>query len=187
MLKERIQEIFEFTKSESPYIKANKGWINQDIFLDLSPSNDTFEQKEEAAKITFFWSPINTLVSNIFIIIIISSILVLTSLSFVRGRFNFDLFSTSSINNIVKVENNKVLKSSQVNDLVSKTSVKEKNIEINELDKTNNKIVLDDKEINSDPKKITPEIDKQQLLIKDQENNIDIKILKKKKSKSNFI
>ena len=33
MLKERIQEIFEFTNSESPYRKANKGWINEDIFM----------------------------------------------------------------------------------------------------------------------------------------------------------
>ena len=44
MLKERIQEVFEFTKSESPYRKANKGWINQDIFLDLSPSPDQVKQ-----------------------------------------------------------------------------------------------------------------------------------------------
>ena len=77
MLKERIQEIFEFTKSESPYRKANKGWINQDIFLDLSPSTDTYTKRNESAKVTLFWSPINTLLSNIFIIIIISSILVL--------------------------------------------------------------------------------------------------------------
>ena len=64
MLKERIQEVFEFTKSESPYRKANKGWINQDIFLDLSPSSDTLKQKKEAAKVTLLWSPINNLLSN---------------------------------------------------------------------------------------------------------------------------
>ena len=55
MLKERIQEVFEFTKSESPYRKANKGWINQDIFIDLSPSADTFKQTNEAAKVTLLW------------------------------------------------------------------------------------------------------------------------------------
>ena len=69
MLKERIQEVFEFTKSESPYRKANKGWINQDIFLDLSPSTDTYKQTSEAAKVTLFWSPLNSLLSNIFLII----------------------------------------------------------------------------------------------------------------------
>ena len=88
MLKERIDEVFEFTKSESPYRKANKGWINQDIFLDLSPSPDTFARKNEAAKVTLFWSPINILLSKIFIIIIISSILVFTSLSLAKGRLD---------------------------------------------------------------------------------------------------
>ena len=185
MLKERIQEIFEFTKSESPYRKANKGWINQDIFLDLSPSPDTFEQKNEAAKVTLFWSPINMLVSNIFIIIIISSILVFTSLSFAKGRFNFNLFNISSINDIVKVEDNMVINYSQPNASASKIS--EKNLEINELDKTKNKTSLDDNQIIPEPKTIIPETDKQEVLIKNKENNIDIKNLQNKKSKSNFI
>ena len=43
MLKERIQEIVEFTNSESPYQKANKGWINQNIFLDLMLDLDLAE------------------------------------------------------------------------------------------------------------------------------------------------
>ena len=185
MLKERIQEIFEFTKSESPYRKANKGWINQDIFLDLSPSPDTFEQKNEAAKVTLFWSPINKLVSNIFIIIIISSILVFTSLSFAKGRFNFNFFNTSSINDIVKVEDNMVIKSIQPNASVHKIS--EKNLEINELDKNKNKTSLDDDQIIPDPKTIIPETDKQDVLIKNKENNIGTKNQENKKSKSNFI
>ena len=75
MLKERIQEIFEFAKSESPYRKANKGWINQDIFLDFSPSSDRFVQKNEAAKVILLWSPISSLLSNIFLILIIGSII----------------------------------------------------------------------------------------------------------------
>ena len=91
MLKERIQEIFEFTKSESPYRKANKGWVNQDIFLDLSPSADTYKQTNEAAKLTLFWSPINSFLSNIFLIIILGSLLVFTSVSFAKGRFDFNL------------------------------------------------------------------------------------------------
>ena len=75
MLKERIKEIFEFTKSESPYRKANKGWINQDIFLDLRPSPETFAQKNEAAKVTVFWTPINTLLSNIFTMSLVNELL----------------------------------------------------------------------------------------------------------------
>ena len=187
MLKERIQEIFDFTKSESPYRKANKGWINQDVFLDLNPSLDKFAQKNEAAKVTVFWSPINTLLSNIFIIIILSSILVFTSLSFAKGRFNFNLFNTSLIQDIVKIEDNKVLKTTQVNDLDNINSENQQNLEINELDKRNNITSLDDNQINLDQKTRTTEINKQESLIKENENNVDIKILENKKSKSNFI
>ena len=187
MLKERIQEIFEFTKSESPYRKANKGWINQDIFLDLSPSKDTFEQKIEAAKVTVFWSPINTLLSNIFVIIIISSILVFTSLSFAKGRLGFDLFNTSFIEDIVKVEDNKVLKINHLKDLDSIDSENEQNLEINKLDQSNNISLSGENQVNLDKDKITTESDKKSSLIKDKENNINIKISENKISKSNFI
>ena len=149
MLKDRLQEIFEFTKSESPYRKANKGWINQDIFLDLSPSVDTLKQKKEAAKVTLFWSPINNLLSNIFLIIIISSMLVFTSLSLSKGRFGFDSFNTSLISNIVKVEDNKVAEDSTVIALDSVTSENEESLAINQLDKINNINPLDENPTNS--------------------------------------
>ena len=187
MLKERIQEIFEFTKSESPYRKANKGWINQDIFLDLSPSTDTYTKRNEAAKVTLFWSPINTLLSNIFIIIIISSILVFTSLSLVKGRFNFNILNTSLIQDIVKVEDNMVIKTTQLKDLDSVNFENEQNLEINQLDQKNNIRSLGENQVNSDEKKITTESDKQISVIKDKENNKNIQISKNKKSKSNFI
>ena len=187
MLKERIQEIFEFTKSESPYRKANKGWINQDIFLDLSPSNNNYTKRNEAAKVKLFWSPINTLLSNIFIIIIISSILVFTSLSLVKGRFNFKILNTSLIQDIVKVEDNKVIKTNQLKGLDSVNSKNEQNLEINQLDQTNNIRSLGENQVNSDEQKITTESDKQMSVIKDKENNKSFKISENKKSKSNFI
>ena len=109
MLKERIQEVFDFTKSESPYRKANKGWINQDIFLDLSPNADLYKQTNEAAKVTLFWSPINSFFSNIFLIIILGSILVFTSVSFAKGRFDFNLFNNSLIIDSIKYQQNKPL------------------------------------------------------------------------------
>ena len=187
MFKERIKEISEFTKSESPYRKANKGWINQDIFLDLSPSADTFSQKDEAAKLTVFWSPVNTLLSNIFIIIIMSSILVFTSISLSKGGFHFDLFNNSLITNTVKVEDNKVLKFDHVKDLDSINNENVQNIEINELDNINNKTYLDDNQIKSDQEKITTQNLKQDNSIKGIESDKEIKIIRNKKSKSNFI
>ena len=187
MLKERIQEVFEFTKSESPYRKANKGWINQDIFLDLSPAPDTFAQKNEAAKITVWWSPVNTLLSNIFIVIIISSLMVFTSLSFAKGRFNLNLFNTSLTNEIIQATDNNVMKTNQLTDLDSLDLENEQNLEIEELETKNNMISLDENQIKSDQKTITTEIDKKEVLIKDKENNTNIRILENKKSKSNFI
>jgi len=184
---ERIQEIFEFTKSESPYRKANKGWINQDVFLDLSPSSDTFKQKNEAAKVTVFWSPINTFLVNIFTILIISSILVFTSLSFAKGRFNVNYFNISFNNEIIKVEDSKSLSKSQLKDLDYMKSENEKSLAINEVDNTNRINQLDDNQINSDQEIITNEMNKRQTIIKDNENKRDIKNLETKKSKSNFI
>ena len=187
MLKERIQEIFDFTKSESPYRKANKGWINQNIFLDLSPSPDAFLRKTEAAKVTVFWSPLNTLLSKTFIIIITCSILVFTSLSFVKGRFNFDFIHNSFIQDLVKVEDNKVFNLDQQKDLESITAENDQNIAIIELDKINNIKSIDDNQSNSSQETKIAENDIQEILIKDEKKNIGIKMLENKKSKSNFI
>ena len=180
MLKERIQEIFDFTKSESPYTKANKGWITKYIFLDLSPSIDNLKQKNEAAKVTLFWSPIKSLLSNIFLIIIISSILVFTSISFVRGNFNFNILNTFSIGDNLKIEDSNDLNTFYIDnnslDELDYTDYEdEKSIDINELDNQKN----------SEDEKIVNSIDKQEIRIKDEEINKDIKNLINKKS--NFI
>ncbi len=187
MLKERIQEVFDFTKSESPYRKANKGWINQDIFLDLSPSADTYKQTNEAAKVTLFWSPINSFLSNIFLIIILGSIIVFTSLSFTKGRFDFNLFNNYVSNDIVKVDENKALNISILKDIDSMNSTIQKNLETKDLDKSNKISSLDNDFKKADEKIITKKIDKQDKSIKETESNKDLKILQNKKPKSNFI
>tara|TARA_Y100001968_G_scaffold26471_1_gene20617 strand:+ start:451 stop:1014 length:564 start_codon:yes stop_codon:yes gene_type:complete len=187
VLKERIQEVFEFTKSESPYRKANKGWINQDIFLDLNPSDNKYKQLNEAAKVTLFWSPINSLLSNIFIIIILCSILVFTSVSFVKGRFDFNLFANPGSNNIFKVDENKALNTSILKDIDSTNSIIEKNLEIKDLDESNEISLLDDNLKQVDEKIINKKIDKEDSLIKENESHKDIKMLQNKKPKSNFI
>ena len=187
MLKERIQEVFEFTKSESPYRKANKGWINQDIFLDLSPSDDTYNQTNEAAKVTLFWSPINSLLSNIFLIIILGSILVFISVSFAKGRFDFELFNKSEINDILKVDQDKALDITISKDIDSKTSIIQKNLDTKDIEKSTKISLLDDDLKKADDKTINKKIDKQDNAIKESEGNKDIKSLQNKKPKSNFI
>ena len=187
MLKERIQEVFEFTKSESPYRKANKGWINQDIFLDLSPSTNTLKKRVEDAKVTLFWPPINSLLSNIFIIIILGSILVFTSLSFVKGKFDFNLFNTSSINDILNVEDGKILNINNLNDLDSLNyEFKEENDNY-DLDETNNVNSADDNKLNLEQEIIIDKLDDQGIKMNDIPTKEDIEVLKSNKSKSNFI
>ena len=187
MLKERIQEVFEFTKSESPYRKANKGWINQDIFLDLSPSPDQVKQINEDAKVTLFWSPINSLLSNIFIIFILGSLLVFTSVSFAKGRFDLNLFSGSAIIDVVEVEENNAQDTSQLNDVDATNLTIQENIDKKDLNKTNQINSLDDDLMKVDQKKINKEIDKQESLRIESQSNKNIEILKNKKQKSNFI
>ena len=187
MLKERIQEVFDFTKSESPYRKANKGWINQDIFLDLSSSADTFKQSNEAAKVTLFWSPINSLLSNIFLIIILCSILVFTSISFAKGRFDFNFFNSASIIGIEEEKENKSLNISEYKDIDSINSIDNKNLDKKDLDKSNKINSLDDDFIKEDQKIINKKIDNPKSLITESESNKDNKLLPNQKPKSNFI
>ena len=190
MLKERIQEIFDFTRSESPYKKANRGWINQYIFLDLSPSIDTLKQKDEAAKVTLFWSPINNLLSNIFLILIISSILVFTSLSFARGKFNLNIINTSLIGDNLKIEDNDnsipfYVETDTLDELDYANSEDDKGIDTNQLDKDNNIKSLDYNQNNLEDEIIANRTDKEDIEVKDDQSNKDIKNLRN--NKSNFI
>ena len=168
MLKERIKEVFEFTKSESPYRKANKGWINQDIFLDLNPPTNKVNQNDETAKITLYWAPINSLLSKIFLIIIICTILVFASISLAKGRFNLYLSNNSNIIDSVKIEEGKSVEISELNDKDSDSSITQQKLDATVSDKSNHTSSLDDD------------------LIKDIDKNKDIKILQNNKSNSNF-
>ncbi len=186
MLKERIQEILEFTKSESPYRKANKGWINKDIFLDLSPSVDSLKQKKEAAKITLFWSPINNLLSNIFIIIILCSLLVFISISYAKDRFDFNLFYNYEINNIQNNDENKSLNISILKEIDSPDSLNKQNHDSKNLDESNkiNSLDVDSKKL--DELIIDKKVDREANLTEIEINN-NIQTLRNKKTKSNFI
>ena len=108
MFKERLQEILEFTKSESPYSKANKGWINQDIFLEFGKSSSNLSKQKESAKVTLLWPPIQRLISNLFLIIIISSLIVITSLKESQLNFNLRSFTFALKNKLVQVDTKKL-------------------------------------------------------------------------------
>lgn len=44
-IKKSASELVEFFNSESPYRQANKGWLSDDIYLNLRP-----EQRKESKK-----------------------------------------------------------------------------------------------------------------------------------------
>tara|TARA_Y100001968_G_scaffold116164_1_gene105529 strand:+ start:337 stop:885 length:549 start_codon:yes stop_codon:yes gene_type:complete len=182
VFKERIQEILDFTKSESPYRKANKGWINKDIFLDLSPSFNTLEKKSEDAKVTLFWSPISILISNIFLILFIGSIVVFSSKIFSKGKFEFIYnFNTQEI---VKYEENKNLNTEETQDL-------------NEFNNSKDQSSLEDRSSNIEISPKLKEIRDDDILnIKGSEQDIqkrdikssdETKIMNNRKSKTNFL
>ena len=108
MFKERLQEILEFTKSESPYSKANKGWINQDIFLEFGKSSSNLSKQKESAKVTLLWPPIQRLISNLLLIVIISSLIVITSLKESQLNFNLRSFTFALKNKLVQVDTKKL-------------------------------------------------------------------------------
>ena len=118
MFKDRLQEILEFTKSESPYSKANKGWINQDIFLEFGKSSSALSKQKEAAKVTLLWPPIQRLISNLLIIIIISSLIVLSTLKGSQLNFNLGSLSVALKDKLVQIDTKKSNLISEENQII---------------------------------------------------------------------
>ena len=189
MFKERLQEILEFTKSESPYSKANKGWINQDIFLEFGKSYSTLSKQQEAAKITLLWPPIQRLISNLLLIIIISCLILLTTLKYSQLNFNLRSFAVESKNKLIQLDtkkSNSFLKEKQTMDSSFQSETEEdfNNEEINILKdelsdnedsiKTDNNILKD------------PIIELDDAKVEELEIKNNLLITSSKKSKSNF-
>ena len=178
MIKERLQEIVDFTKSESPYRKANKGWINQDIFLELGKSSNNEQNEKEFANVTLLWSPIYKLITNIILVVFLASILVLGAISLTKDAFHLSLFNTSSQIDIVQVDQEKIVLTSEDDSLLEDNStsiVKEDlNKEKTDLSKKNSSLTdlsLELKDKNG----------------KDINNHENKKVTKTSKPKSNFI
>ena len=189
MLKERLQEIFEFTKSESPYSKANKGWINQDIFLEFGESSSSLSKQKEAAKVTLSWAPIQRLISNLLLIIVLSSILVLTTIKLSKLNFNLSSFNTVYKSKFVQLDSN------QSNLILEEIEIIDSNLEAESEENSIKEVtnLIDDQLVNSeDSLKTYENITEDQMSDLDEEKSVEIEIkndfeiLSNKKSKSNF-
>ena len=101
MIRERIQEIFDFFKAESPYRSANKGWLTNDIFLQWKASEqDNSTEFAQIAKVSLYWQPIIQIVLVIFTVISLATFFAFSPLAFSRGKLKsvssmFNSFQTS--------------------------------------------------------------------------------------------
>ena len=178
MIKERLQEIVDFTKSESPYRKANKGWINQDIYLELGKASNNRPNEKEFANVTLLWSPIYKLITNIILVIFLASILVLGAIALTKDAFYLSLFNTSSQVDIVQVDQAKKVITSENDNLLEDNSTPIVKEDLNK-DKT---VLLKE---NSSLTDLSLEVkDKNR---KDINNNENKKVTKTSKPNSNFI
>ena len=88
MVRERVQELVDFATTESPYRDANKGWVTDDVYIQLGRSKEKASNRgKELANISLFWGPINKLVSIVFLVVVLATILVFIAVSFAHGRF----------------------------------------------------------------------------------------------------
>ncbi len=107
MLGERIKEIIDFAKSESPYRSANKGWITNDVFLNLGTSEEKSSSKfDQLVKVTFLWQPIIQLASILFVVIFLSSIFAFAPISLSYGRLHNIVQAFNSKQEIVLLQKN---------------------------------------------------------------------------------
>ncbi len=191
MFKDRLQEILEFTKSESPYSKANKGWINQDIFLEFGKSSSALSKQKEAAKVTLLWPPLQRLISNLLIILIISSLIVLTTLKGSQLNFNLRSLSVALKDKLVQIDTKKsniITEENQIIDINFNSESEEDfpkeeiNISTEDLSNKEDSLKLED----NIAKDQISELEEEQLEEIEIKNDVSISVSKKSKSKSNF-
>ena len=99
MLGERIKELVDFATSESPYRSANKGWINDDVYLQWGSSSVQATNAEggELADVSIFWKPINELLLILFAVVFLATTFVFTGVSISHGKLNLSAVSSRSI------------------------------------------------------------------------------------------
>mgnify|MGYP001160904290 CR=1 FL=1 len=192
MIKERLQEILEFTKSESPYTKANKGWINEDIFLEFGKSSSSLSKQKEAAKVTFLWPPIQRLISNLLLIIIISSLIVLSTIKGAQLNLNLGSLTVAFKNKLVQLDTKKTNLILEENPIIDSSFNSEEEYD---LPNEESNILLEESPDEEDSFKLEDNVEdhaKDQKYEKDEDQleeveiKNDISITSTNKSKSNF-
>ena len=102
VVRERIKELIDFATSESPYRDANKGWLNDDVYLQLgSAPEQSPKTGVEMANVSVFWNPINQIASILLAVVLLASVFVFLAVSLAHGKFDLSAFrATESIEQV---------------------------------------------------------------------------------------
>ena len=117
-MKDRITELLDFATNQSPYRNANKGWLNNDIYLNWGKfkSNKT-GMNNSILDITLSWDPVKAIISILFAVLLISSVFIYLinsikdiKVKIIHNTFPLELIENdSNINNKSEMENSFIL------------------------------------------------------------------------------
>ncbi len=149
MVKERVREIVDFATSSSPYQKANKGWLTDDIYLQIGASEeDSSRAGKKLIDVFVFWEPLKQLVSILFFTFSLALILIVSAISYKHGHFEIPLPASFISNNVAELKTDyspqDEIEEFELEDLkVADTQAEEEEISnntiSNELDRTSQK------------------------------------------------
>ncbi len=116
MLRERIKEIVDFATLESPYRSANKGWVNDDVYIQWGASRaQSSNEGEELANVSVYWSPLNQVAAIIFVVLLVATTFVFSVVSFTHGRLHFPQVLDAQLLDAAPVEREIVSSKIEVN------------------------------------------------------------------------
>ncbi|WP_036918409.1 hypothetical protein [Prochlorococcus sp. MIT 0603] len=91
VIDERIKELVDFAKSESPYRSANKGWLTENIFLQwgsVKSQDKSSDEFDQFVKASVFWQPIIQMITVIFFVIFLATMFAFAPVALSKGGFN---------------------------------------------------------------------------------------------------
>ncbi len=119
MVRERIKELIDFATTESPYRDANKGWLNEDVYLQwgTAPEQKT-KSGVELANVSVFWNPINQLAAILLAVVLLASSFVFVAVSLSHGKVQISPFlAKESYQQVVVLETQVESQDSEKNDI----------------------------------------------------------------------
>ena len=123
MVRERIKELIDFATTESPYRDANKGWLNDDVYLQwgTAPEQKT-KSGVELANVSVFWNPINQLAAILLAVVLLASSFVFVAVSLSHGKVQISPFlAKESYQQVVVLETQVESQDSEKNDIALKS------------------------------------------------------------------